>query len=73
MTNLIHTKSQFRNVGMIEILNEPVQDTSKTGSMLNTFYPTYVLCACLSENLRTPLLHLFFLIICQYPNIETTV
>lgn len=40
MTNLIHTQPQLRNVGMIEILNEPVQDTSKTQSMLNDFYPT---------------------------------
>jgi hypothetical protein len=39
MANAIHTHTQFRNVGMLEILNEPIQDTSKTGSMLSSFYP----------------------------------
>lgn len=39
MTTQIHTNPQMANVGMLEVLNEPVQDTSRTGSMLNTFYP----------------------------------
>jgi len=59
MTNLIHTQPQLRNVGMIEILNEPIQDTSKTQSMLNTFYPTLVSphfklpCSCLASLTRS--------------------
>jgi len=40
LTTNIHTKSELANVGMIEILNEPIQDQSKTQGMLNNFYPT---------------------------------
>ena len=41
MTNMIHTNNNFRNVGMIEVLNEPLQNTpGTTGSMLSEFYPT---------------------------------
>jgi aryl-phospho-beta-D-glucosidase BglC (GH1 family) len=39
MAEAVHTHSQFRNVGMLEILNEPIQDSSKTQGMLNNYYP----------------------------------
>lgn len=41
MTNLTHTNSNYRNVGMLQILNEPEQGTnSDTDSMRQTYYPT---------------------------------
>jgi glucan endo-1,6-beta-glucosidase len=37
MTNLIHTNNAFRNVGMIELVNEPESGHS---SLVSTYYPT---------------------------------
>jgi hypothetical protein len=39
MTNNIHTINEFRNVGMIELVNEPVQNADKVGTMRSTYYP----------------------------------
>ena len=41
MTNIIHTNPQYKNVGMLELVNEPVQsDNADTQSMRETYYPT---------------------------------
>ncbi|KAF6224636.1 hypothetical protein HO173_012979 [Letharia columbiana] len=41
MANIIHTDKSYRNVGMLEILSQPVQGSnSETDSMRQTFYPT---------------------------------
>ena len=41
MTHIIHTNNNYRNVGMLEVLNEPVQGgNSQTDSMRQTYYPT---------------------------------
>lgn len=37
MTNLIHTNNAFRNVGMLELVNEPESGHS---NLVSTFYPT---------------------------------
>ena len=37
MTNLIHTNNAYRNVGMIEVLNEPAQGYD---NLVSTYYPT---------------------------------
>lgn len=39
MTNLIHTTTAFRNVGMLEIVNEPAQDEVTVSTMLISYYP----------------------------------
>jgi len=39
LANLIHTNNNFRNVGMIGIVNEPLQDTSTTPDLLSYYYP----------------------------------
>jgi GH35 family endo-1,4-beta-xylanase len=39
MTGLIHTVNEFRNVGMLEVVNEPVQDNDKATSMRQNYYP----------------------------------
>ncbi|KUL91588.1 hypothetical protein ZTR_01680 [Talaromyces verruculosus] len=39
MTILIHSSDSFRNVGMLEIVNEPVRDPSSVGTMRSTYYP----------------------------------
>jgi hypothetical protein len=39
MTTQIHTNSNFRNVGMLGIVNEPVQNTGTVASMISTYYP----------------------------------
>lgn len=39
MATNIHQNDKFRNVGMIEVVNEPVQDTNTASSMINSFYP----------------------------------
>ena len=38
MTNIIHTNHKYRNVGMLEVVNEPVQYI--VTSMLQDYYPT---------------------------------
>ena len=41
MTNLIHTNNNYRNVGMLEVVNEPEQSqNSDTDSMRQQYYPT---------------------------------
>ncbi|KAJ3380280.1 hypothetical protein HDU84_006047, partial [Entophlyctis sp. JEL0112] len=42
MTELIHTNSSLQNVGMLELVNEPVQDPSKVGSMRSSYYPAAI-------------------------------
>jgi len=39
ITNLIHTTTAFRNVGMLEIVNEPVQNQATVQTMLSSYYP----------------------------------
>ncbi|KAI9743002.1 MAG: hypothetical protein M1818_003297 [Claussenomyces sp. TS43310] len=39
MTTLVHTTTAFRNVGMLEIVNEPLRDPTQVGTMLSTYYP----------------------------------
>lgn len=39
MTDLIHKTTEFRNVGMLELVNEPVQDEDKASSMREKYYP----------------------------------
>ncbi|KAK0512328.1 hypothetical protein JMJ35_005456 [Cladonia borealis] len=41
MTNIIHTNNNYRNVGMLEVVNEPEQgQDSDTNSMRQQYYPT---------------------------------
>lgn len=55
ITNITHTNDAYSNVFAIEVLNEPVQDTSKTSSMINTFYPTaYNTIRSVEEKLGVP-------------------
>ncbi|CAL5875247.1 uncharacterized protein PFLUO_LOCUS9551 [Penicillium psychrofluorescens] len=42
MTKLIHSTNQFRNVGMLEIVNEPVSDSDEATSMRKNYYPSAV-------------------------------
>jgi glucan endo-1,6-beta-glucosidase len=39
MATNIHTNSNFRNVGMLEIVNEPVQNAGSVGAMRSSYYP----------------------------------
>ncbi|KAJ5418597.1 uncharacterized protein N7487_002147 [Penicillium crustosum] len=39
MTTKIHQSDKFRNVGMLEIVNEPVQEADKANSMRSIYYP----------------------------------
>ncbi|RFU34687.1 hypothetical protein B7463_g1653, partial [Scytalidium lignicola] len=39
ITNIIHTNTNYRNVGMIEIVNEPVQNSNSVGDMRSYYYP----------------------------------
>lgn len=39
MADRIHTNNNYTGVGMIEVVNEPVQDTSQTATMISEFYP----------------------------------
>ena len=43
MTNIIHTNNNFRNVGMIEVVNEPIMknvNSSAAADMIQNYYPT---------------------------------
>lgn len=41
MANIIHTNSNYRNVGTLEVVNEPIgQVNSQTDYMRQTYYPT---------------------------------
>jgi hypothetical protein len=39
MTTNIHQNDKFRNVGMLEVVNEPVQNAGQVGSMRTSYYP----------------------------------
>ncbi|KAL3472807.1 glycoside hydrolase superfamily [Aspergillus californicus] len=39
MTSTIHQTDSFRNVGMIELVNEPLQNTDEVSSMRTGYYP----------------------------------
>jgi predicted RNA-binding protein with PUA-like domain len=39
MATNIHSNNNFRNVGMLEIVNEPVQDSTQVGDMRSSYYP----------------------------------
>jgi aryl-phospho-beta-D-glucosidase BglC (GH1 family) len=39
LTTQIHTNNKFRNVGMIGLVNEPIQNTATAASMISKFYP----------------------------------
>jgi glucan endo-1,6-beta-glucosidase len=39
MATNIHTNSNFRNVGMLEIVNEPVENAGSVGAMRSSYYP----------------------------------
>ena len=39
MTNRIHTNDNYRNVGMLEVVNEPVQNSDQVGAMISSYYP----------------------------------
>ncbi|KAJ5591475.1 glucan endo-1-6-beta-glucosidase B [Penicillium hispanicum] len=39
MTDLIHNTTEFRHVGMLEIVNEPLQKASQVASMREKYYP----------------------------------
>lgn len=43
LRQVVHENTEFRNVGMFEVVNEPLrefEDSGKTTYMRNTFYPT---------------------------------
>ena len=41
MVNIIHTNNNYRNVGTLEVLNEPLKgQSSQTDSMRQNYYPT---------------------------------
>ncbi|KAL1847720.1 hypothetical protein Plec18170_008381 [Paecilomyces lecythidis] len=42
MTKQVHQNNAFRNVGMLQIVNEPEQDPDTVSSMLTTYYPNAV-------------------------------
>ncbi|KAE8147222.1 putative glucan endo-1,6-beta-glucosidase B [Aspergillus avenaceus] len=39
MTTIVHTNESFRNVGMLEVVNEPVQNADETTSLRSSYYP----------------------------------
>ncbi|KAF4631752.1 hypothetical protein G7Y89_g6378 [Cudoniella acicularis] len=39
LTNIIHTNNNFRNVGVVGIVNEPVQNSAQTPGLLSDYYP----------------------------------
>ncbi|KAL1970318.1 hypothetical protein VTN77DRAFT_5478 [Rasamsonia byssochlamydoides] len=39
MTTNIHTNNNFRNVGMLEIVNEPLQNPDQVATMRTSYYP----------------------------------
>lgn len=39
ITNITHTRNEFRNVGMLELVNEPQQWDNAVESMRKTYYP----------------------------------
>ncbi|KAF5698981.1 murein transglycosylase [Fusarium globosum] len=39
MTDIIHTKKEYRNVGMLELVNEPLNWDNAVNSLRKTYYP----------------------------------
>ncbi|KLO88267.1 SPR1-exo-1,3-beta-glucanase precursor [Fusarium fujikuroi] len=39
MTDMIHTKKEYRNVGMLELVNEPLNWDNAVASLRKTYYP----------------------------------
>ncbi|KAH8651919.1 glycoside hydrolase superfamily [Tricladium varicosporioides] len=39
LTNIVHTRYNFRNVGMLGIVNEPLQNANQVPGLLSDFYP----------------------------------
>jgi hypothetical protein len=39
MTTTIHQNTHFRNVGMLELVNEPLQNAGQVASMRTSYYP----------------------------------
>lgn len=39
MTDIIHTKKEYRNVGMLELVNEPLNWGNAVDSLRKTYYP----------------------------------
>lgn len=39
MTELVHTKDEFRGVGMIELINEPLHGGDSVETMRSKYYP----------------------------------
>ncbi|KAH8821332.1 putative endo-beta-1,6-glucanase [Xylogone sp. PMI_703] len=39
LARIVHTNNNYRNVGMIEIVNEPVQNANSVGAMRSYYYP----------------------------------
>ncbi|KAL5344607.1 hypothetical protein ACLOAV_010299 [Pseudogymnoascus australis] len=39
MVDLIYTDNNYRNVGMLELVNEPIQNSGNIGTMRSTYYP----------------------------------
>ncbi|CAF9929279.1 MAG: hypothetical protein GOMPHAMPRED_005357 [Gomphillus americanus] len=39
LTHLVHTDNRYRNVGMIEVINEPIGSNDLTDSMRREYYP----------------------------------
>jgi glucan endo-1,6-beta-glucosidase len=39
MTDIIHTKKEYRNVGMLELVNEPLNWDNAVDSLRKTYYP----------------------------------
>lgn len=38
MVKLVHTTNEYRNVGMVEIINEPLQGDSAVDSLRSSYY-----------------------------------
>ncbi len=57
LTNLIHTTNAFRNVGMLGIVNEPIQNADTVASMLSDYYPAAYNVSLISANLMPFLAH----------------
>lgn len=40
ITNIVHTNSNFANVGTIQLVNEPIQNSATVSTMISQYYPT---------------------------------
>lgn len=39
MTNKIHITSEFRSVGLVNIVNEPIRNTNQVPGLTSSYYP----------------------------------